>query len=157
MSITAGGTLELQDPDNGVLFFFSRGGLDDHPVVRGTNVTIGRKPGQTWKPKVADHQLVTLHGYVEGQGASLAAQRIDYRALTDAIRAVFDPTAAPFELAVVGGEPFYNEGLDASETATITVEFLRFVGPPSNGLVREFDIECRCISDPVEWTVEESS
>lgn len=151
------GPLELQDPANGVLFFVEKGGLDDHPVVRGKNVTIPAKAGQTWMPKVDDHLLVTLHGYVEGQGATIAAQRLDYRALMDAIRAVFDPTAAPVEIAVHGGEPFHNEGLGEGEVATIEVEFLRFTGPAGNGLVREFDIECRCVSDPVAWTIEESS
>ncbi len=153
MSLTADSTLELQDPDNGIYFEVAQGGLDDAPAVRGDNVVIPGKPGQTHMTKVEDHLLVTLHGYVEGQGATAAEQRVDYRALMDSIKAVFDPTAEPFDLVATGGEPYYNEGLDTGETATITVEFLRFTGPPGNGVAREFDIECRCISDPPAWVI----
>lgn len=150
-------SLELQDPENGVLFFVVRGGLDDVPTVRGKNVTIPGKPGQTWMPKVEDSLPIILHGYVEGQGSSLGEQRQDYLDLMARIKAVFDPTAEPFEVDVYGGAPFYNEGLADDEVATIMVEFLRLTGPTGNGFVREFDLECRCISDPPAWVVEGSS
>lgn len=149
-NIVAGG-IEMQSITNGRWFGITVGGLDASPNVRGENVVLPSKTGQTYMPKVADTFPVTLHGVLFGTGATPKA---DYLDKMDALRAVFDPTGGTFDIVVhptavgVGGQ------LTTGQTATITVEFLRFVGPPAIGdEVREFDIECVCISDPIGWQV----
>lgn len=143
--------LELQSLTNGCWFEITVGGLDASPTVRGENVTLPSKTGQTWMTKKADHMLVTLHGIVFGTGATPQA---DYLDKMDALKAVFDPLSEPFNIVVHPTAAGVGGRLTGAQTATITVEFLRFVGPPAVGdEVRVFDIECRCISDPIGWQV----
>lgn len=143
--------LEMQDIATGRWFEIRVGGLDASPVVRGENVTIPSKTGQTWMAKVADHFPVTLHGIVFGTGATPKA---DYLDKMDALRAVFSPLVNPFDIVVHPDAAGVGGRLTTGQTATITVEFLRFVGPPAMGdEARTFDIECVCISDPIGWQV----
>lgn len=143
--------LELQDLAAGFWFEITHGGLDSSPVVRGENVVIPGKTGQTHMDKVADHWPVTLHGIVFGVGAT---PRQDYLDNMYSLRAVFDPLADPFNIVVHPDAVGVGGGLVTGETATITVEFLRFVGPPALGdQVRSLDIECVCYSDPIGWVI----
>jgi hypothetical protein len=147
MSRIVAGGLEMQDITNGRWFGITVGGLDAVVVPRGENVVIPGKTGQIWMPKVADLMPVTLHGVVFGTNST---PRVDYLDKMDAIRAVFDPLDAPFNIVVHPDAVGVGGKLATGETATITVEFLRFTGPPAVGdEVREFDIECQCISDPM--------
>jgi hypothetical protein len=151
MSRIVAGGLEMQDITNGRWFGITVGGLDAVVVPRGENVVIPGKTGQIWMPKVADLMPVTLHGVVFGTNST---PRVDYLDKMDAIRAVFDPLDAPFNIVVHPDAVGVGGKLATGETATITVEFLRFTGPPAVGdEVREFDIECQCISDPMGWVI----
>lgn len=154
--VVADGSLELQDPDNGFDFVFVRGGLDDLPAVRGENVVLPSKPGQTWMPKVEDSMLVTLSGVVSGTPG--AGARESYLSRMTTLRAIFNPSAEPFPIVVYPDAEGVGGRLAAGETATILVEFLRFTGLPAMAdRWRELEIECRCISDPPTWTIEEES
>jgi hypothetical protein len=151
MSRIVAGGLEMQDITNGRWFGITVGGLDAVVVPRGENVVIPGKTGQIWMPKVADLMPVTLHGVVFGTNST---PRVDYLDKMDAIRAVFDPLDQPFNIVVHPDAVGVGGKLATGETATITVEFLRFTGPPAVGdEVREFDIECQCISDPMGWVI----
>lgn len=143
--------LELQDIANGRWFEISVGGLDGVPEVRGSNVTIPGKTGQTILPKVADAWPVVLHGLIFGTSGSPAE---DYLDRMDALRAVFDPIGGAFNIVVHPDAVGVGGRLNGVQTATITVEFQRFVGLPAAGdSVRELDIECVCYSDPIGWQV----
>lgn len=144
-------SIEMQDLTNGRWFEISAGGLDSFPVVRGENVVLPSKPGHTYMPKVEDHTLVTLHGMVFGGGATPATDYLDKMA---ALRTAFDPTSGTFDIVVHPDAAGVGGKLATGETATITVEFLRFTGPPAVGdQVRTFDIECIAIGDPPTWVV----
>jgi hypothetical protein len=150
-AIVAGGSLELQDIANGYWFEISVGGLDGTFQVRGENVTLPGKTGQTYMTKVGSEWPVKLHGIVFGVTTT---PRIDYLTKVTALKAIFSPDAEPFTVVLhpdargVGGQ------VGAGQTATMTVEFLRFIGPPALGdEIRTLDIECRCISDPLGWTI----
>lgn len=151
MSRIVAGGIELQDITNGRWFGISVGGLDAVVVKRGENVTIPGKTGVTWMPKVGDSMPVTLHGMVWGTGGNPGT---DYLDKMDNLRTVFDPLDPPFNIVVHPDAVGVGGRLATGETATITVEFLRFTGPPAVGdQVREFDIECMCISDPLGWVI----
>ena len=148
MSRIVAGGLELQVLNGGYWFEITQGGLDASPIVRGENVTIPGKEGQTYMAKVADSLPVVLHGTVYG------TSKADYLDKMDALRAVFDPAGGTFNIVVHPDASGVGGGVGTGETATITVEFVRLVGPPAVGdRVRTFDLECVCISDPPAWTV----
>lgn len=154
--LVADGTLELQDPDNGFDFAIVRGGLDDIAAVRGPNVVIPSKPGQTWMPKVEDHMLVTLSGVVNGTPG--AGARESYLARMTTLRAIFNASHEPFPLVVYPDAEGVGGRVGAAETATIYVFCLRYTGQPSMGdRWREFEIECSAIDDPPTWAIEEES
>ena len=149
MSRIVAGGLEMQDIASGRWFEISVGGLDSSPEVRGSNVTIPGKTGQTHMAKVADSFPVTLHGIIFGDTAGTS-----YLDRMTVLRAVFDPTADPFNIVVHPDARGVGGRLGTGQTATITVEFLRFVGPPAVGdEVRVLDIECVCYSDPIGWQI----
>lgn len=144
--IVADGTLELQDLTNGFWFEIVEGGLDAIAVVRGENVTIPAKDGQTVMTKVFDRMPVTLHGTVWGTSGT------SYLTKMDTIRAIFDPTAGELDIVVHPDATGVGGRVGTGEIATITVEFVRLVGPPAVGdQVRTFDLECVCYSDPPGW------
>lgn len=149
--IVADGSLELQDLSNGYWFEIVEGGLDAVAVPRGSNVTIPGKDGQTVMPKVLDMMPVRLHGTVWGTGST---PKNDYLANMEALRAIFDPVGGTFTLVVHPDATGVGGRVEAGETATITVEFQRLVGPPAQGdQVRTFDLECVCYSDPPGWVI----
>jgi len=144
-------SVEMQDLVNGRWFEITVGGLDSFPVVRGDNVVLPSKPGQTYMTKVEDHTPVTLHGTVYGTGAAPGESYYDKMA---ALKTAFDPTVGTFDIVVHPDATGVGGKLGTGETATITVEFLRFTGPPAVGdQVRTFDIECIAIGDPPTWVV----
>jgi hypothetical protein len=147
MSRLVADSLELQDASAGYYFEIRQGGLDGHPEVRGSDVTIPGKPGQTWMPKVAHARPVTLHGIVMGQSSMGTTTAESFRTRMDALRGVFDPAAEPFPLTI--HDPLHG----VSGTATINVVFLRFVNHAWSEHFTVMDIECVCIDDPPEWVI----
>jgi hypothetical protein len=146
MSRFVADTLELQSV-GAYWFEIVEGGLDARPPVRGSNVTIPGKPGQTFMPKVADPMPVTLHGTVYGSTGTPYLERMDdlHTALPIGEEVVL--TVHP-DASGVGGK------VPSGMTATITVEVLRYVGIPARGdQVRELSVECLCLSDPPEWVI----
>lgn len=146
MTLIADASLELWNPNSGYAFDIQVGGLDDVPVVRGDNVVIPGKDGQTWMPKVADHFPVVLRGIVMGEAGAKTA-RASYLDRITALKAIFDPTEEPFTLTITS--PL--EGLESGESYTITVEFLRFTVIDEGAHYRYMDIECQAIGDPPAW------
>jgi len=145
--------LELWAPDAGYAFEIKQGGPDDLPVYRGENVTHPTKPGQTWMPKVTDHRLVTLHGQVAGEAGMLVTAPESYLDRITALNTIIDPANGLFSITLAA--PF--EGLASGETATLEVEFLRWVILNEGAFYRYGDIECICLDDPPSWVVDTGS
>ena len=144
-------SLELQDVSAGYWFEITRGGLDSSFEVRGSDTIIPGKAGREARDRTADSMPVVLHGIVFGTSGDMG---VSYLAKMDALRAVFDPTAAPFTLTIHPDAVGVGGKVGAGETATLNVRFLRFVGPPAAGdKVRQLDIECECIDSPPEWVI----
>jgi hypothetical protein len=145
--------LELQDLPNGYWFEIVVGGLDASPLVRGGNYVIPGLAGQIWAPKQAHEWPLTLHGTVHGDGAT---PEESYSQRMDALLDVFDPTDEPFFITVHPAAVGVGGRVPAGGSASIEVEFLRLVGPPARGdQFRIFDLECRCISNPPGWLIDE--
>ena len=145
--------LELWSPSNGYAFEVRRGRPGkDLPVFRGENVVLPSKAGQTYMPKVADHFPLTLYGQVVGAGAGQSAAE-SFMDRMQALKDILDPDAGEFVLTLNSGA----EGLASGESATITVEFVRWTIAQEGGFYRFGDIECLCISDPPGWTINAGS
>lgn len=145
MTLLAGGTLELQDPDNDVFFEFLEGGLDGEMVYRGDDWTIPAKVGIDYMPKVADHWPVRLKGWVAGAPGAGAGE--SYLSRFSAVAALFNPGHDPFDIVADENAEGIGGRLGAGEIATITVVAIRIVGPPAFAdRWRDLEIECRSIS-----------
>lgn len=142
---------ELQDLALGVWCDVIEGDLWSFPVVRGGNLIIGGKAGQTPMTTVEDHLDVKLAMRVWGDGATAAARRAAYRVRMAAINAILERSGKVVRL--VAHPP--NLGLASGETATIDVQFVRTagIGQPLGWELRLFELELRCIEDPPVWTV----
>lgn len=142
---------ELQDLAQGVWCDVIEGDLFSFPVVRGGNLVIAGKAGQTPMTTVGDHLDVKLEMRVWGDGDTGAARRASYRTRMAAINAILEYSGKVVRL--VAHPP--NLGLASGETATIDVQFVRTsgIGNPMGWETRLYELDLRCISDPPEWTV----
>ena len=147
-------TLELQDLSAGYWGTISQGGLDSAPSVRGEDTIVPGLAGRIARDRVSDLLPIVVHMLVTGEGASHDAVRESYLSRMTALRAIFDPTADPFSLTIHPTARAVGGKIGTGETATLTVRFLRFTGPPAIGdEVREFDIECECVDSPPAWVI----
>lgn len=142
---------ELQDVALGVWCDVIEGDLFSLPAVRGGNLIIGGKPGQTPMTTVADYLDVRLAMRVWGVGATAAASRAAFRTRMEAINTILERAGKVVRL--VAHPP--NLGLAAGETATIDVQYVRSsgIGNPMGWEMRLFELELRCIEDPPAWVV----
>ena len=90
IALTYDGT-DLQEDPFGVFLEIERG-LNEPAEVRGIDVVIPHASGQTAGSRLGHRRLIELRGYVLGQGADESAQRSDFAAMREALRALFDPT-----------------------------------------------------------------
>lgn len=111
------------DPAQATIWFDLPVGLAEPPEIRGEDVVIPGKAGQTWMTKVDDYRLIELDGYVQGQGVGLEARQQSWRQATDALMAIMDRTAAPGTLEVSG--PYL--GIAPGQTFSIEATCWRIV------------------------------
>lgn len=120
-------------------------GLDEPADVRGADTVIPAGTGRVARNRVADRRTIELAGFVAGTGGDEAAQRADFRAAVEQLRALFDPTRAPATLSVLLE--------DGASTATILARPVNMAysdGPlPS---YREVSIELESVVP--DWTID---
>jgi hypothetical protein len=122
------------------------GGLDARPTVRGSNTVIPGRPGQTYRPKRQHEFPLTIHLLVGGVSGATYLELMDDLHTVFIIGAQIELTLYPDATGVGGRVP-------TGMTATTTVEVLRFTGLPATGdEIREVEIECAGIIDPLGWT-----
>lgn len=152
MTLLADST-ELWDVTNGYACELRKGRPGkDLPVFRGTNTVVPGQAGQTHRPKVADHFLVTIYAEVIGDGTGQSAAE-SYLTRMEVLNAILNPDNGQFTLTLNNGA----EGLASGEQATITVEFLRWIIEQEGPHYRTGEIECISVSTPPGWTVTEGS
>ena len=94
--LTADG-VDLTNADLSILMRITEG-LDEVWEVRGKDTTIPAMAGQIARNRKRDRLVITAEGMVMGQGADETAQRVDFVSTVATIRALMDPTQAPYTL-----------------------------------------------------------
>lgn len=121
-------------------------GLDNGPQVRGVDTIIPGTAGRTARNRVRDIRRIVLEGWIAGTGASHDAQRDDFRAIIEELRALFDPTLSPGELSVA---------LEDGGTATIDARTMPEEpewGPDLLPTYRELSVELEAVGGDWEFT-----
>lgn len=132
--------VDVQEEDLDIFFEVTRG-LNEAPEVRGVDTVVPSRAGRVPRARQDDVLRVVLKGHVRGSGADDAAQKEDYRANADTVRALFSPNREPADLVALAedgstrtlicrpiGSPMWNERV-ASLYADVSVE-LEAVDPP---------------------------
>ena len=104
--LTANG-VDLTRTDLKISFRIVSGGPEDVWETRGEDTVIPTSHGQFPRNRKRDHLVITAEGFVQGAGADEAAQRADFLATRLAIKALMEPTQAPYTLVhtdETGGE-----------------------------------------------------
>ncbi len=94
--LTANST-DLTSTDGRLLFRITRG-LNELPEVRGEDTIIPSLSGRVPRNRVNDRLIIEAEGYVMGSGVTESLQRADLRDLIDILRALMDPTQAPYAI-----------------------------------------------------------
>lgn len=68
--------------------------------VRGEDGIILGAAGRFVRPRVKDHRIIELRGWVQGTGATLTDQQQSWRTNTDALMALLDMTLSPGSLVL---------------------------------------------------------
>lgn len=130
--------VELRDLTNGKWFHIV-GGPHGGLKVKGEDPGIPGKRGRWAGDRLADVRVVPLHGKV------LATTEANYRALRDALDAIFDPELDAGDLVVGSDYP------GMSGTLTIAVRFVNYiVKEPVDHYLAELDVELVTTDDP-DW------
>lgn len=149
--------LELQDLDAGYWFEIVSGGLDAVVGFRESVTVVPGKPGRIPRRRVADALIVVLTGMVHGEAGMGDDAAQSYLSRMDALRAVFDPLRDPDDPIVLTVHPDatgVGGRVEAGDTATMSVRFVRLVGEPAQGdQYRQVELECECVTDPPGWVI----
>ncbi len=89
--------VDLSTSDHRILMRIVRG-LDELPDVRGKDIVVPGLPGRIARNRVNDRLVIEAAGFVAGTGADETAQRADFRAIVDEVRALMDPTQNPYTI-----------------------------------------------------------
>jgi hypothetical protein len=144
--LTLGGT-ELQ-PTNQKHYFGLSTGIDQIPEVRGDDTVIPAKSGRYVQNRVADRLVLTLEGFVQGQGATEALAQADYLASALALKAIFDPTLAPQDLRAYG--PYL--GVAAGHYYHLSARVLPgTITRRVHGFLSYWSVQLECVDSPPAW------
>lgn len=91
-------SVDVQDSDPGIFLEIVRG-LNETPMVRGTDTIVPSRPGRIAGDRVEDSLALELVGLVIGVGATEALARASFAALRQTVRELFRRNRAPFEIA----------------------------------------------------------
>ncbi len=138
---------------NGIRFTFREGGLQSMPTYRGEDDVVPEASGRAAGAWIADTRDLTLHGFVQGEGATAQLIRESFKTRFALILAVMVPST----LVTVTVYPEHF-GLTTGTTAVLTsCRPMRIVGPDPGQLAWyeawEGDLQLTCIKSPPEWTV----
>lgn len=139
-NLTANG-VDLTTSDNRIMLRLVRG-LDDLAEVRGKDVIVPGLTGRIIRNRVKDRLVVEAAGWVMGTGVGEAAQRADFRAIVDEIRALMDPTLSPYAIVAI---------LEDASTRTIMARPTNVVWGDDN-LPSFRMLSCEWESVDPEWT-----
>lgn len=118
-------------------------GLIEVAEVRGEDTVIPSATGRVPRNRVADTLRIEAAGMVMGQGMDEATQQADLRAAMDALRALMDPTLAPYLITAT---------LEDGSTRTIMARPLNLVpGPDDIPSYRTVSLEWESVSPA--WTL----
>jgi len=81
---------DLQPTDQSFVLWISRG-INDVPSVRGTDVVVPHKIGQTAGTRRADKLAIELTGWVLANGATADLLVAAFREIVESLKALFDP------------------------------------------------------------------
>lgn len=137
---------DLQRADFSIFLEIKRG-LNEIPEVRGVDTVVPGLTGRYFRNRVADKRTIELVGFVSGYDStpSETADRRDFRHRVEELRALFDPTLDPGELAA---------DLEDGGTATIDARATNIVWNQVAPSLHEVSVEMESV-DP-EWIVEGS-
>ena len=133
---------DTADPPSRRFWVTENGPGDEEWEVRGADDVISAAAGRTSRNRVKDVLPITVEGYINGVGATIAAQRTSYHTTLTTLNAVLqtDGTIGALVWAAPDGNSY-----------SINVRFItRGRGDWQNGLFRRFTLEFECI-DPAGW------
>lgn len=146
LGLVAGG-VDLTRSDGRLLFQPTRG-LNDVPEVRGIDTIVPGLPGRVPRDRVLDRLVVEAEGMVIGAGSTESAQRTDFRALVDDIRALMDPTQSPYDIVIT---------VEDGSSRTITARPVNVVwGPADLPSYRTASLQWEGV-DATDWTFDGGS
>lgn len=126
--------------------------LSVFPSWRGTDSIAPGHGGRFIRPRLLDRLVVPVNGYVKGTGTTRAERAESWRASTDILIALLDPTLAPGLLVV--GPPL----MGVTEERSILVRPINAIhGRPVGAHYETWSIEMECVDDPPEWVIGSSS
>jgi len=118
-------------------------GLDEGWEVRGEDTVIPSAAGRVARNRVRDTLTIDLEGVIVGVGATPALQVANTRTRLTALRALFDPAAAPASLVVE-----LEDGTEASITCrTLNLVTLDYPDP----VYRPVSIELEAVG--ADWVI----
>lgn len=120
-------------------------GLDNGPQVRGVDTVIPGLAGRVPRNRIRDVRKIELEGFIQGVGSDDAAQKADFRAAIEELRALFDPTLTPGTLVVA---------LEDGGTATISARTMPEEpewGPDNIPSYRTLSVELEAVGS--DWVI----
>lgn len=130
-------------------------GFDELPEFDGENTVIVGKPGEIDEEQIARRRYLKFDGWINGQGASLAARRADYRVAVGELREAIAPQTAGIldgPGAVVVDGPML--GIPTGDQYTIDAKYLSAMwGQRVAQVSRHVIFTMVCVADPPEWTL----
>ena len=117
--------------------------------VRGDDLVIPEKSGQTPMTKIKHRRIIELRGHVNGIGGSQSERSESFWSASEALRDVMDFDLAPGTLQWLSpylGLPSGSQSLQARAVDAIP-------GPITNRMsFQRWTFRLVCVDDPPEWT-----
>lgn len=117
-------------------------GWHDGIEVRGINVVIPGKSGQTFQTRIKNLRVVRLSGIV------LGTDEANWKAVMSTLEGIFDPSLSPGNLVVTA--PYLGLTSGTRTISAYTVDYRTVDRVP--GLVTEYDVTLNAIGSPPDWT-----
>lgn len=120
----------------------------DPADVRGDDLVIPEKLGQTAMSRVKDRRIIELRGFVKGEGNTAADRSESFWTASEALRAVMDFDLAPGTLSWVSpylGLPTGSQSLSARAVDAIPGQITNRMS------FQRWTFRLKCIDNPPEW------
>lgn len=137
------------DPHSSTIWMDLVEGYSEPAEVRGEDLVIPQKPGQTHMTRVKHRRMIELRGFVRGVGGTAAERAESWRTATDALMAVMDFSLSPG--ALVLSAPYLGI---PSGTKTIQAKCVDAIPGPINNRhsYQRWTFRLVAIGNPPEWT-----